>query len=77
MSAIIGNSVGVLMWGTLSAFGVSSLILASELAYGGLRIVGAVVLVVLGARSLLRRQDAELSDGRPKPQSGPAGDRAW
>lgn len=58
LRAVAGNSCGVLLWGALSALGVSSLILASRLAYDVLRIAGAVVLVVLGVRSLLRR-DAE------------------
>ncbi len=59
MSAILGNSAGVLVWGVLSAVGVSSLILASQVAYDALRIGGAAVLVVLGLRSLLGRRDGE------------------
>ena len=61
MSAIIGNCVGVLVWGVLSALGVSSLILASAVAYDLLRIGGATVLVVLGLRSLMAR-DANLQE---------------
>lgn len=53
LSATVGNSIGVLTWGALSALGVSSLILASRLAYDGLRLGGAALLVVLGIRSLL------------------------
>ena len=68
LAAIAGNSVGVLMWAVLSAIGVSSLILASRVAYDGLRIGGAAVLVVLGARSLLQaRRTASVL-----PESGPA-----
>ena len=59
MSAVVGNSGGVLMWAALSALGVSSLILASEIAYDVLRIVGAGVLIVLGLRSLLHRSRAD------------------
>jgi threonine/homoserine/homoserine lactone efflux protein len=60
MSAVLGNSAGVLSWGALSALGVSSLILASQIAYDALRIAGAGVLVILGLRSLLhRRQQAD------------------
>lgn len=55
---ILGNSAGVLTWGILSAVGVSSLILASQIAYDVLRIGGAAVLVALGARSLLIRRRA-------------------
>ena len=67
-SAILGNSAGVLVWASLSAVGISSLVLASELAYDALRVGGAVVLVLLGLRSLLapaatpgRRAAAEAS----------------
>jgi threonine/homoserine/homoserine lactone efflux protein len=63
---ILGNSAGVLTWGVLSAVGVSSLILASQIAYDALRIGGATILVVLGARSLLARHRA---GGRHVPQS--------
>jgi threonine/homoserine/homoserine lactone efflux protein len=55
LGTVVGNSTGVLMWASLSALGVSSLILASDIAYDVLRIVGAVVLIVLGVRSLLLR----------------------
>jgi threonine/homoserine/homoserine lactone efflux protein len=55
LSAIFGNSIGVLVWGCLSAVGVASLITASEVAYTVLRLGGAVVLIVLGVRSLLHR----------------------
>jgi threonine/homoserine/homoserine lactone efflux protein len=52
-SATLGNAACVLLWGVLSAVGVSSLILASQIAYDVLRIGGAAVLIVLGLRSLL------------------------
>jgi threonine/homoserine/homoserine lactone efflux protein len=69
MSAVAGNSVGVLMWGVLSAFGVSSLILASQVAYDALRVVGAGVLIALGVRSLLHRNDeAARSDDQHRPR---------
>jgi threonine/homoserine/homoserine lactone efflux protein len=66
---ILGNSAGVLTWGVLSAVGVSSLILASQIAYDVLRIGGATVLVVLGARSLLARHRA---GGEHAPHSQPS-----
>ena len=59
LATVGGHSVGVLMWASLSAVGVSSLILASHIAYDVLRISGAVVLVVLGLRSLLHRGSDE------------------
>src|SRR5436190_15093510 len=71
-SAIVGNSIGVLLWGSLSAIGVSSLILASQIAYDVLRIGGAAVLVVLGIRSLLSRhaEMAEPPDREPRRAAG-------
>jgi threonine/homoserine/homoserine lactone efflux protein len=59
IEATVGNSVGVLVWGCLSALGVSSLIVASQIAYDVLRVVGAAILIVLGLRSLLRRHETE------------------
>src|SRR5690349_5964826 len=44
LSATFGNGAGVLTWGLLSAFGVSSLIVASQVAYDVLRFAGACVL---------------------------------
>lgn len=49
-----GNGVGVFFWGAASALGVSALIAASEAAFLALKITGGVVLVVLGAQSLVR-----------------------
>lgn len=72
MSAIIGNSAGVLIWGILSAVGVSSLILASQFAFDTLRISGAAVLIVIGLRSLLQRHRGEKSplDDKPRRRAG-------
>lgn len=52
-SAVVGNSIGLFTWAVLSAVGVSSLIIASEVAHTVLRIGGAAFLIVLGLRSLL------------------------
>jgi threonine/homoserine/homoserine lactone efflux protein len=76
MQAVLGNSCGVVFWGLLSALGVSSLILASEVAFDVLRGVGAAFLIVLGIRSLLRHRAAEVeSDVDGSPRSG--GARGW
>ena len=78
MSAVVGNSGGVLMWGALSALGVSSLILASQIAYDTLRVVGAGVLVVLGLRSLLHRRHAAAPGTEPgNPAREPARAAGW
>jgi threonine/homoserine/homoserine lactone efflux protein len=72
LGTVVGNSIGVLMWGVLSAVGVSSLILASDVAYDVLRIAGAAVLIWLGARTwwLTRR-----STGAGAAVTGPDADR--
>jgi threonine/homoserine/homoserine lactone efflux protein len=62
---VLGNSGGVLIWGALSAVGVSSLIVASQLAYDALRLGGAAVLVLLGLRSLLGRGAAAHREPAP------------
>jgi threonine/homoserine/homoserine lactone efflux protein len=69
LSAVAGNSIGVLFWGCLSAVGVSSLILASQIAYDVLRFGGALVLIVLGVRSLLHRGE-EPADTAPRGRLG-------
>lgn len=69
LGAIAGHSVGVLLWAALSAVGVSALVVASEVAYTGLRVGGAAVLVWLGLRSLLHR-DAEAATTLPAERQG-------
>jgi threonine/homoserine/homoserine lactone efflux protein len=64
------------MWGVLSAIGVSSLILASRVAYDALKIGGAVVLVVLGLRSLIHARHTPVSGASSAVDAdrpGPAG----
>jgi threonine/homoserine/homoserine lactone efflux protein len=52
MATVLGNECGVLLWGLAAAFGLSALLLASQIAYDVIRIVGAAVLVWMGARAL-------------------------
>lgn len=61
---IAGNSVGVVLWAVLSVLGISALVAASEVAFLALKITGAVVLVWLGAQSLLRA--GEPASPRPR-----------
>lgn len=61
LGTAVGNSAGIFVWGGLSAVGISSLILASQIAYDVLRFGGAAILIVLGLRSLFHR--AGRSDG--------------
>jgi threonine/homoserine/homoserine lactone efflux protein len=60
LANIAGNSVGVLIWGVLSALGVSALVAANQLAYDVLRLSGAAFLLWLGVRALLARGSASV-----------------
>ncbi|MCP2343293.1 LysE family translocator [Actinomadura rupiterrae] len=52
LATVLGNETGVLAWGLAAALGLSALLIASRVAYDGLRIVGAAVLVWFGLRAL-------------------------
>src|SRR5918999_945111 len=62
---IAGNSVGVVVWAVLSVLGISALVAASEVAFLVLKLTGAVVLVWLGAQSLLRAGRADSAPVTP------------
>jgi threonine/homoserine/homoserine lactone efflux protein len=72
LGAVAGNSIAVMSWASLSALGISSLILASQVAYDALRIGGAAFLIYLGLRSLLHRgEEAEPTEVEaPRLRSG-------
>jgi threonine/homoserine/homoserine lactone efflux protein len=76
MGTVVGNSVGVLVWAVLSAVGVSSLILASSIAYNVLRIGGAAFLIALGLRSLLQRARIQGAN-EPADAQQPAKGGGW
>ncbi|MFI9839728.1 LysE family translocator [Nonomuraea sp. NPDC051941] len=64
MAATLGNETGILLWGLAAAFGLSALLVASQLAYDVMRVVGAVVLVVMGAQALWQaRRSAPSTNG--------------
>jgi threonine/homoserine/homoserine lactone efflux protein len=48
----VGNSVGVLAWGGFAAVGIAAVVAASAEAFTVVKLVGAVVLIVLGVQSL-------------------------
>jgi threonine/homoserine/homoserine lactone efflux protein len=61
---VLGNETGVFIWGLVAAFGLTALLTASEMAYGVMRVVGAVVLVAFGVQALwqARRSRAGAAD---------------
>ncbi|SEQ45624.1 Threonine/homoserine/homoserine lactone efflux protein [Streptomyces radiopugnans] len=81
MATVLGNETGVFVWGVVAAFGLTALLAASQLAYDALRLVGAVVLVVLGLQALRaarRTRGAAVADGdEPASAPAPVRESAW
>lgn len=53
-AASLGICLGLLVWGTSVAFGLTALLVASELAFNILKWAGAAYLVYLGSKLLLK-----------------------
>jgi threonine/homoserine/homoserine lactone efflux protein len=74
VATIMGNETGVLAWGLAAAFGLSALLVASQLAYDAMRIVGAAILIYFGVRSLWQVRKGALPD---PAEPALAGGSAW
>ncbi|HZS24826.1 MAG TPA: LysE family translocator [Gaiellaceae bacterium] len=59
LSSVAGIATGTVVHVTLAAVGLSSLVLASRVAFDAVRYVGAAYLLVLGVRRLLSRRIAD------------------
>jgi threonine/homoserine/homoserine lactone efflux protein len=57
----IGNSIGVLAWACFAAVGIAALVAASAEAFTAIKLVGAVVLLILGLQSLRGHRAAEIA----------------
>ena len=55
----IGNSIGVLAWAGFAAVGVAAVVATSAEAFTAVKLVGAVVLLILGLQSLRGRRAAD------------------
>jgi threonine/homoserine/homoserine lactone efflux protein len=64
-----GNSAGVLAWGCCAALGIAAIVAASAAAFTTIKLAGALVLVVMGIRSLLGSHGAA-----PPAEPGPPGE---
>lgn len=60
--AAMGIGAGCLLWGAAVALGLGALLRASELAYGAVKVAGAVYLLWLGAGLLLHPRQALAED---------------
>jgi threonine/homoserine/homoserine lactone efflux protein len=53
LPVVAGMEIGLYAWAVATAFGLSALVAASQVAYTALRIAGAIVLVTLGVLAWL------------------------
>jgi threonine/homoserine/homoserine lactone efflux protein len=63
MLAGAGICCGCLMWGLAASVGLGTLLAASQVAYGAVRITGACYLIFLGAKMLLRKHHSPSAMG--------------
>ncbi len=73
LGTVAGMELGVAAWALATALGLSVLLVASEVAYQGLRVVGVGVLLWFGVRSLLGKREP---DGPGAAAGGSSGFRA-
>jgi threonine/homoserine/homoserine lactone efflux protein len=59
-----GNSIGILAWGCFAALGIAAVVATSAHAFTVVKLVGALVLIVLGVQSL--RGKREVAAERPR-----------
>jgi threonine/homoserine/homoserine lactone efflux protein len=59
LATVVGLEAGVAFWAVAAGLGLSVLLVASEVAYQGLRIVGVVVLLWFGVRALFSKPPKE------------------
>lgn len=75
---MLGNEAGVLVWGLAAAFGLSALLVASRVAYDGLRLAGAAVLMWFGVRALWQnRRGAPAVQEPQEDDEGPGRESRW
>jgi threonine/homoserine/homoserine lactone efflux protein len=61
----VGNSLGVLAWAVFAAVGVAAVVAASAELFTTIKLIGALVLIVLGVQGLLAR--TRRADAPPPP----------
>src|SRR5919198_6665609 len=70
LMAVLGITLGCLIWGTASVLGLTALLTASTVAYTVVRILGAGYLLWLGAVALWRTLPRFPRRPIPPPQQG-------
>jgi threonine/homoserine/homoserine lactone efflux protein len=71
MRATLGDAAGLALWAVASMLGVSALLVASEVAFTTLKIVGAIVLIAYGVAAIraARRGEGEAAHA-PRSRGG-------
>ncbi|HET9138794.1 LysE family translocator [Actinophytocola sp.] len=69
LATVAGMEVGVAFWAVAAALGLSVLLIANQVAYEVLRVVGVCVLLWFGAKALFGRHRGGDAD-RPEPTTG-------
>lgn len=64
VAAAAGVSVGLVVWTTAAAFGIATLLKASDVAFTALKVAGAVYLVWIGVQMLRARDTIGASAGQ-------------
>ena len=72
LASALGVSTGILVHTTAATLGLAALLRASALAYAAVKYAGAAYLVYLGAKTLWRGQDLDLTSDAGEP-AGEAG----
>jgi threonine/homoserine/homoserine lactone efflux protein len=67
-----GNSIGVLAWGCFAAVGIATLVATSAAVFDAVKLAGAAVLLVIGLRSLVGRQEFGARSITGRTQAGTA-----
>ncbi|WP_433174406.1 LysE family translocator [Actinoallomurus sp. CA-150999] len=65
-ACIGGNATGLLIWATAAAAGLSAVLLANPAAYRAIRIMGGVVLLVLGVSTLWAARASRTAEPRAR-----------
>ncbi|WP_240808688.1 LysE family translocator [Microbispora catharanthi] len=70
VAALLGNETGIFLWAMAAVFGLSALVVASEVAYGAMKAVGAALLIVMGVQSLWKARRAPAALDASVPYGG-------
>lgn len=70
LATVAGMELGVAVWAVAAAFGLSVLLLASQVAYEVLRVAGVCVLLWFGIRALIGRHKPDSTEAKPTAGSG-------